>query len=492
VSERLKRQVIRAVPWSVAESVVNGLAGIGLMFVLAWLLEPAQIGQATIALSVVGVAEVIAGLGMVEALVGARSGDTRVSDTAFTAVVAAALVAAVACYLLAGPVGRLYREPNVTGLLEVAAFILPVNALVAIPTGLFIRKMRAAAVTVRMTVSRVATILATGVLAYLHFGAWAIVLGTLIGSCVTLAVILPLMPRVPRFRFSPHEFRKLFMFGAALSIERLLWGLMIRLFWLVLGYVHGPAVLGLFQFAQRLIDESANLVQTFVIRFGLSLFAALERAGRDPTEAFLKATRLISAVAVPIFTGFALIMPDLIGTVFSSKWAPAVIVAQVAALGWVVSFPRSLVGAVLRARGRQAGLVGYAALACGLTLVAGLMTGGQGLFIIGLAWITRHFVGIPWGFYAIRRYLGTPVRRQVAATIRPIVAAAIMAGAVTGVSLLMQGRSGIERLVIEILAGMVVYVVALALIDRQTVRLLVEFAGDLRRLTAPPVRQPAE
>ena len=417
MSTRLKRQVLRAVPWSVAESVVNGLAGVALVFVLAWLLEPKEIGQATIALSIVGVAEVIAGLGMVEALVGARSGDTRVSDTAFTAVVGASLAAAGACYGLAGPVGRMYGEPHVTELLEVAAFILPVNALVAIPTGLFIRKMRAATVALRMTVSRVATILATGILAYLHFGAWAVVLGTLAGSCVTLAVLFPMMARWPRFRFSPLEFRRLFVFGAALSVERLLWGLMIRLFWLALGYVHGPATLGIFQFAQRLIDETANLVQTFAIRFGLSLFAALERAGRDPTEAFLKATRLIAAAAVPIFTGLALVMPDLIGTVFSAKWAPAVIVAQVAALGWVVSFPRSLVGAVLRARGRQAGLVGYAALACALTVTAALMTGGQGLLVIGLAWITRHFVGVPWSFYAIRRYLGLSVRRQIAASI---------------------------------------------------------------------------
>ncbi len=493
MSKRLKRQVIRALPWSVAESVVNGLAGVALMFVLAWLLEPKEIGQATIALSVVGVAEVLAGLGMVEALVGARSADTRVSDTAFTTVVTASLAAAGACYLLAGPVGRLYGEPHVTELLQVAAFILPVNALVAIPTGLFIRKMRAAAVALRMTASRVATILATGILAYLHFGAWALVLGTLAGSCVTFAVMLPMMPRVPHFRFSATEFRKLFVFGAALSIERLLWGMMIRLFWLALGYVHGPTILGLFQFAQRLIDESANLVQTFAIRFGLSLFAALERAGRDPTEAFLKATRLIAAVAVPVFTGLALVMPDLIGIFFADKWLPAVIVAQVAALGWVVSFPRSLVGAVLRARGRQAGLVGYAALACVLTVTAGLMTGGYGLLIIALAWITRHFVGVPWSFYAIRRYLGVSVKRQVAASIRPMIAAALMAGAVSGIAILMQSHSAIERLIAEIATGVVVYAVALALIDRETLRLLGGFVTDFRRLSTPVrQQQPAE
>jgi O-antigen/teichoic acid export membrane protein len=484
VSKRLKRQVIRAVPWSVAESVVNGLAGLSLTFVLAWLLEPSEIGQATIALSVVGVVEIVAGLGMVEALVGARSGDTRVSDTAFTTVFVLALVAAAGCWLLAGPIGRFYGEPDVIKLLEGAAFILPVNALVAIPTALFTRKMRAAALTLRMMTARIATIVATAAFAFFHFGAWALVLGTLAGSVVTLLTIVPLMSRWPRPRFSPKEFRSLIVFGAAFSIERLLWGVMTRLFWLALGYVHGPTILGYFQFAQRLIDETANLVQTFSIRFGLAFFSALERAGRDPTDAFLKATRLITMVAAPVFTGLALVMPDLIGTVFAAKWAPAAIVSQVAALGWVISFPRVLVGPVLRARGRQGGLVFYATIACAVTVAAGLLTGGHGLFVIGLAWITRHLIGIPWSFYAIDRYLGVSPARQVAAFIRPVLAAAVMAAAVLAVGHWLADYGAVKRLVAEVATGVLTYAAALALIDRPTLRLLRSFAVDLRQLRA--------
>jgi xanthine/uracil permease len=148
---------------------------------------------------------------------------------------------------------------------------------------------------------------------------------------------------------------------------------------------------------------------------------------------------------------------------------------------------------VLRARGRQAGLVGYAALACVLTVTAGLMTGGYGLLIVALAWITRHFVGVPWSFYAIRRYLGVSVKRQVAASIRPMIAAALMAGAVAGIAILMQSHSAIERLIAEIATGVVVYAVALALIDRETLRLLGGFVTDFRRLSAPVrQQQPAE
>lgn len=482
MSKRLKRQVIRAVPWSMAEGVVNGLAGLALTFVLAWLLEPAEVGQATIALAVVGLVETVAGLGMVEALVGARSGDTRVSDTAFTTVVVLGVLAAALCWLFAGPIGHFFDEPDVTHLLEVAALILPINALVAIPTALLVRKMRAAALTLRMMATRVATIVATAILAYLSFGAWAMVVGNLIGACVTLVVIMPMMSRWPRPRFSKAEFRRLVIFGGAFSLERLMWGIMPRLFWLVLGYVHGPVVLGYFQFAQRLIDETANLIQTFSIRFGLSFFAALERAGRDPTDAFLKSTRLITVVAAPVFTGLALVMPDLIGTVFAEKWAPAAIVSQIAALGWVIAFPRVLVAPVLRARGRQGGLVLYAAAACVVTIAAGVLTSGQGLLAVGLAWTVRHIIGVPWSFYAINRYLGISTRRQIAATMRPIIAAAVMAAAVYGVATLFPGLVPVKRLIVEVAVGAVTYTIVLALIDRRTIDLLRTFVTDLRQL----------
>jgi O-antigen/teichoic acid export membrane protein len=290
------------------------------------------------------------------------------------------------------------------------------------------------------------------------------------------------MSRWPRVRFSLPEFRSLLAFGAALSIDRLMWGSMIRLFWLVIGYVHGPVILGYFQFAQRLIDETANLVQTFSIRFGLSFFAALERAGRDPTDAYLRATRLITVVAAPTFTGLALVMPDLIGTIFDVRWAPAVIVGQIAALGWVIAFPRVLVAPLLRARGRQGGLVIYATASCLVTVAGGLLTGGQSLFIVALVWISRQVVGLPWSFYALNRYLGISPKRQIAAFVRPLIAAALMAGAVLGIEVLAQDWAAAKRLVALVATGAASYIIAIALIDRATLRLGRALLADMRQI----------
>ena len=227
VLTRLKQQVIRALPWSFAESVVNGCAGLALTFILAWFLEPKELGQAGIALAVVGIVEIVAGLGMIEALIGSRSADTRVSDTAFTTVMTSSLAAAGLCWALAGPIGQLYGDQYIVQLLEVAALILPVNALAAVPTALLTRKLRAGALTIRMMTSRIITIVSIGLLAVLGFRAWAPVVGTLMGSLAAVVALSLTMSRWPRVRFSLAEFRRLLIFGAALSVERLMWGSII-------------------------------------------------------------------------------------------------------------------------------------------------------------------------------------------------------------------------------------------------------------------------
>lgn len=480
MSNRLKSKTMRALPWSFVESLVNGVVGLAQTFVLTWFLAPDQMGRAVIALAIVGTVEIIATLGMGEAVIAAPSAHTEITDTAFTGTMGATLIAMLLCWLAAYPVATLYGEPEVAGLLTLAVLTLPFNNFVAVPTALFTRKLRAAVVTLRITMARLLTLLAMTVLAFYGYGAWAIVGGTVIGSAVTAAILLPAISRVPRLRFNVAEFKSLLAFGGALSFERLLWGAMTRLFWLIIGYLHGPTVLGFFQFAQRLVDETANLIQTFSIRFGLSFFSALKRSGRDPTDAFTKASRLIGVIAAPVFSGIAIVMPDAIGSIFAERWAPAIIVSQIVAIGWIFAFPRVLVGPLLRAQGHVRAIVSYAILASATTLIAGGMTAGYGLVFIGLAWIARHIVGVVWSLHAIKRYIGINALQQVSLYWRSLLATGLMSAIVIGVGMLVPHWSHATRLALEVVAGVVSYGVLIFLIDQPSIALLKNVAKGIR------------
>src|SRR5262249_38919050 len=145
MSKRLNRKVAAAVPWAVGEGVMNGLVGLGQIFLLTWLLTPADMGHAAIATAIVGTIEIIASMGISDAVVGAPSADTRLTDSAFTGAMMLAIGAAALSFAIAGPVGRLYGDPLISDLMRVAAITPPLNALLAIPSALLARKMRAAA-----------------------------------------------------------------------------------------------------------------------------------------------------------------------------------------------------------------------------------------------------------------------------------------------------------------------------------------------------------
>ncbi|MGO4440709.1 oligosaccharide flippase family protein [Rhizobium sp. RAF56] len=483
MTKRLTRKVVAAVPWAVGEGVMNGIVGIGQIFLLTWLLKPVDMGHAAIVMAIVGTIEILASMGISDAVVGAPSSDTRLTDSAFTGALVLASGAAIVSFLVAGPVGRFYDDPLITDLIRVAAIIPPLNALLAVPSGLLARKMRAAALTLRMTLGRLALLVSTAIFAYLHFGAWAIIFGNIVGALVSGIVLLFTMSRWPRLRYHHGDFKSLVRFGGALSFERLVWSLMTRFFWLIIGYIHGPTILGYFQFAQRLVDETANLVQTFSIRFGLSIFAALKRAGRDPTEAFLNVTHLITLVASPIFMGIAVVMPDTMGTIFDARWARGVEITQLAALGWVIAFPRSLVGPALRAQGHQSSLVIYSVICCIVTLAGGFMTSGQTLHFIGLAWVARHLIGLPWSFYAIDRYLKISAWRQITSSARPFLATVFMGVIVYALSRQLSEWPPMSRLGVLCATGALSYLALVALLDRTTVGLLV---GQIRRARGKP------
>lgn len=470
-ANRLQGRVKRALPWSIAESFANALIGLSTTFVLTWFLTPRDMGSAAIALSIVGLVEIIAQLGMTEAFIAAPSARTKISDTAFSSVMVSTTVAAIGCALCAPLGANLFSDPGLRPLIMIAALTLPLNGLVVVPTALLTRKMRARPLMIRFTSGRLMTLLSIFILSALGWGAWAIVLGTVLGAAATVFVVFPTLTRWPRFRFDLAIFKSLFRFGGVMSFERLLWGSIVRLFWLTIGYVHGPVVLGFFQFAQRLIDEAANLIQAFAIRFGLSIFSAMQRAQRDPTAAFMKASRLIATIATPIFAGFILVLPDMMGTVFSSRWAPAIVVSQVTAFGWILGFPRVLTSPLLRAQGRLSSVVIYASGAFILTLVAGALTGGQGLFVIGLAWVSRHLIGFPWSIYVLRRYLGVSVMAQLRSFSRPVVAVAFMVIAVLASGYLVADLSIWLRLGAKVATGALSYIIAILIFDRETVRL---------------------
>jgi O-antigen/teichoic acid export membrane protein len=470
MSQRLKSRVVRAAPWAAAEAVSNAISGFATVLVAGWFLNPIDIGRAGVVIGIVTLLGLLAGLGIQESLIRHRSVHTVVTDTAFTGLCVLAALGVVLCWLVAEPVGWFYGDPQLPFMLDVMSLMLVLNASMAVPVAVLTRKMRANVLTRRMMAARVSQVIVIGVLGYLGFGSWAMIVGMLFASALSVVVLWSAMPRRPRLHFDRREFRSLASFGGSISIEALLWQGTSRLFALMIGYLHGVAALGHFQFGQRLVEEAGNLIQGNIVRFGLSFFSDLERTSGDPTRVFLMATGLITAIGGPLFIGMILVASDFVPLVFGQRWAPAVPLIQVFAATWFFLLSRALVGPLLRAKGHQNALVLYGLVACLITLASGFLTAEQALVVVALGWGARNIVTLPWSYYLAGHYGGIPVRAQLLATIRPLIPMIVMAGLVLLTQAVLADAHAGLRLAASIMVGLVSSVVLVPLFNREVLQ----------------------
>jgi O-antigen/teichoic acid export membrane protein len=461
VAAHLTQKLVRGIPWAIGESFFNVLYGLLTVVVIGRFIAPAELGAASTATAAVFLIEVVSSAGILEAVVRSRSGDTLVTDTAFVMAMVFALLAMWLCALTAFPIAAMFGDDRLISLMIAASFLLPLNAFAAVPSAIMSRKMRASKLTRRVVGGRVLGLLTLSILAATGCGAWSLILSNLATSFGSLSMILMASKRWPHIRLAWQEVPALLRFGVMISTEFVLYTITARAFSLLFGYFHGLAPLGNFQFAWRLCDEVAALVETSVNRFGLSFFAGKERMSADTTSSFLTGSQIITAVTTPVFSGIALVANDFVPLVFGSRWELAIPFLQILALSSLIVFQRVLTEPAFRARGHQTALVRFAGLGTAFALISCLATANLPPIYGVISFAARQLFVAPFIALAIDHYLHISLKAQFGWVIGPTTAAAIMAAAVISFQLALPGAHHLFRLIGSVLIGVAAYAIPL-------------------------------
>ncbi|WP_338305117.1 oligosaccharide flippase family protein, partial [Bradyrhizobium ottawaense] len=275
-------------------------------------------------------------------------------------------------------------------------------------------------------------------------------------------------------RFDRPKARELLGFGVIQSLENVFWSATYRIFGILLGYLHGSVALGYFYFAQRLVEEMASMLQLLVNRFALSFFAGLERAASSGATigAFIAGTRVLTSVAAPAFALLAFFAEDVLIIFFGHRWDPAGPLIAILSIGWIFAFPRVLVGPMLRARGDQMLVLYYAGLSCAFTLLACIASARYPLFVVALAWTTRHLIAIPWSAWVVHYRLGIAYKTLAELTIRPLLAVFAMSVVILAVGYIVPSLERHLQLAIQVTIGLIVYACTIYFVDRESLNLM--------------------
>lgn len=359
VAGSLTAVTARGFVWSFGGSAGQAVLGIVSVVVLARLLTPAEFGSAAAASLVVGFALLFSQVGVGPALVQRKVLEQVDVAAAFTFSVLTAVALAAAILLLAPWVNPLVGLPRENDLLRLLSIAFVLNGVAAVPTGLLQRRLmfRQTAL-VDVTSTAVGTIGVTAVLAVLGYGAAALVWGSIASSAITttsyLALARPPAPLMTPRRTWRHV-RPLLRFGSLYSLSQVGNWTAQNADNLVTANVLGPAALGVYNRAYRLLSQPANLIGGAADRV---LFPAMSKVRDDPVRlrrAYVRATSLVAMVAVPASVLLVVLAPQLVEVLLGTRWDGVVVPLQILA---VVLLPRAsykISGSLTRATGAVGG-----------------------------------------------------------------------------------------------------------------------------------------
>lgn len=428
---RLARAAAMAMGASVLATSLIRLVSVASTFILARLLVPTDFGIASLGLLIVYFLTPLTDIGIAQALVRASSTDlVHRARTAFWLVTALGWVMYGLTFIGAGSIASFYQQPEVAPMLRVMVLAVPIYAVSRIPSALLERQMSFGRKMLPEVLGSLVNAVVAVALAYLHFGFWSLVVGTVLRSVVISAGTFVIAEWRPALTFDRTVAQELITYARYLmagSIFRLAYTNVDNA---LVGKVLGVAALGFYSMAYTL----ANLVAVQISDpMGRVLFPTYSKLLPDRAQAARAAAfalRYVSLVISPVTVLGIVAMPVLLPAVLGDKWLPALVPIQMLmGYGWARTLApvqwALMLAADLNATSMR---INLASLAVALVL-AYPAAARFGIVGVAATFTVLELVRLAWMGQTTARYLGFGLRHQFAATL-PGLAASSLAGAV--------------------------------------------------------------
>ena len=473
----LQKRVARGLTWTLVDTWGSQLLGLVVFVILARLLTPADFGLVALAAVFVSFANLIVDQGLGDALIQRRSLTRRQIDTAFWAAVATGALLSVIALLLSEPIALLLGEPRLTPILRVLSLTFVLAALSSIQMALLRREMAFRSLAVRRITAVVGAGAVGVTMAFLGFGAWALVGQLLSAAAITVVMLWAVSPWRPSRHASRADFRELLGYGIHVVAGDMLNFLSRNMDNLLIGVFLGTTSLGFYAVAYRLLDTSQQLLVNAARKLAFPVFSRLQHDPQRLVRAYLRVSRAVSVVILPGYVGLTLVAQEAVVVIFGQRWEASGPVAGVLFLIGPVLTVQLFSGAVLNA-------VGHPEVTLRIRLVTTIFNVAGFLVAVALfrdivavaaAYTFRGYVVTPLILYWLRKYAGIPIAAHLNALRSTVIATGVMALAVLAVKFVLAASvSNAVLLLAEVVTGVATFSLAILIIDRP---LVAEFLG---------------
>ncbi len=468
-----KNTILSNVLWKFAERLLAQVVSLIISIVLARLLLPDDYGLVAMVTVFTTIANIFVTSGIPNALIQKKDVDNKDFSSVFFFNVVLSFVLYALIFFGAPLLAGIYSQPQLIPIIRVMGIQVIVAAVNSVQSAYVSKNMLFR----KYFWSTLTSVLLSGalgiVMAYTGFGVWALVAQQLTSIVVTTVVIFFTIDWRPIAYFSWKRIASLVKFGWKILFEGLANTVAGQLNNLVIGGVYTSGDLAFYTKAQQFPSLITNNISDAISSV---LFPAISNE-QDDTQRVVhllrRSVRTTSFIIFPMLTGLALVAEPFISILLTDKWLDCVPYLQISCLASAMTVGMIPRHQALNGIGRSDIFMYEHMAARILSFILLFAVYKHSVMAIAISGIIGTFAMVLTVMYTSKRYNSYAYRDQIRDVVPSIGGCALMALCVYPIGLL--NLSNFATLALQILTGVIVYVVYSFVFKSEEVSIILGF-----------------
>lgn len=460
--ESTQSKMASGIVWMVGARLADRGIGVLSTLVLARLLVPADFGLVAMATAVGALLDLLGAFNFDVALIQNKRADSRQYDTAWTLNLLFGLFCAVALIGLARPASLFYEEPRLENVVYALATAYVLGGVANIGVVNFRKELDFRREFQFMVIRRAVTFIVTVGGAVLFRTYWALVAGIISSRLIGAVISYRMSDYRPKLCLA--AFSELFRFSKWLFANNLLFFLLHSGPNFVIGKLVGSHGLGIYSIAYEISNLPSTELVAPINRVTFPGFSKMSSLG-ELSAAYLRIQAMLALLILPVGIGIAAVANPLVSVILGDGWNAAIPLIQLLALYGALAAMQTNNGTVWIALGHPR-ILTFGTLFFVLVLFVGMyfLIGRFGVVGSAIAYIVAQLLYAPLSAWTTQRLLHIHWSEFARTVWRPVIAVAVMYGAVFIVDSYLTPAAAWSKLIALSSIGAVVYVGCIAVL----------------------------
>jgi len=467
----LKKKTINGVVWNGVGNVARQVLLIVTLIVMARFVTPEDFGVYTILMIFVNFMAIFSSMGTSQVVVHLDNPNQRMLSSLFYFNICMGLALFTLLFFLAWPIAAFFDSPDLVHLLQIIGLSFVISTLGLVQKSLLEKAMlfkRLVLIeTVALTISSIAGMAAAidglGVNSFL-------IMALSNASILTVGLWLNSHWR-PSLSFSLDDIKQVWAYSINLTGFSFINYFARQSDQFLIGKFIGSGALGVYSVAYKIMLYPLQNVSRVIVRVLFPAFAEVKHDNTRFKSGYLKAIAFIALLTFPIMAGLFAVAENFVDVVFGEKWHQMIVLLMILVPIGLMQSIVTTVGSIYLAKGTTKLMLKIGALNAVVTVISFIIGIPFGVEGVAIAYAIANLImlypnlKIAWGQIDLGVFEGL-------VELAPFLLASLVMGVVVyylGSVSVEFGIGQIVTLIIQVLVGIIVYLVLLMFFYRRTV-----------------------